>query len=69
MLGFPSEKAAVDCYVRGFSDGRGRDRIGSVETMSVSAFKDWLKRGRTKQKANGTDIVRQALRIVAQPRA
>lgn len=69
MLGFPSEKAAVECYVRGFSDGRGRDRIASVESMSVAAFKDWLKRGRTKQKANGTDIVRQALKIVAQPRA
>lgn len=63
MLMFPSEKAAIDCYVKAFSDGKGRQRIGSVETMSVAAFKGWLKHGRTTKPASSRSIVEKALQI------
>jgi hypothetical protein len=36
-------------YHRAFSDGRGKERIGHVERMSVDGFKDWLRDGDTKQ--------------------
>jgi predicted GNAT family acetyltransferase len=64
LLGFQSERAALKCYVDGFSDGKGPDRIGSVETMSVDAFKHWLKHGKTTAKANGPKIVDRALGLV-----
>lgn len=51
LLGFGSEREALETYCRGFSDGKGRERIGSVETMSVDGFKDWLKRGNTQKAA------------------
>lgn len=42
MLGFGSQKQALACYERAFSDGNGRSRIGAVTTMTVPQFKDWL---------------------------
>ena len=63
-LGFPSERAAIDCYVKAFSDGKGADRIKSVEVMSVDAFKKWLRRGKTTSPANGRSIVDRALQLV-----
>ena len=57
MLGYTSERAAVEAYDKGFSDGKGRDRIGSVEPMSLDAFKHWLKTGKTTKPAKATYIV------------
>lgn len=55
MLGFPDQKAAVSAYHSAFSDGKGKDRIGSVTELSVDSFKDWLKSGQTKKPmSNGT---------------
>jgi hypothetical protein len=48
MLGFSSEDAARSAYERGFSDGRGKDRIGAMKQLSVDQFKGWLKSGDTK---------------------
>ena len=44
MLGYSSERAAVADYLKAFNDGKGADRIRSVEPMSLDAFKHWLKR-------------------------
>jgi hypothetical protein len=65
LLGFKSEKDALRCYCDGFSDGKGADRIGSVESMSVDAFKRWLKRGKTVKPVRARSIVDQALKLVS----
>lgn len=49
MIGFGSKKQATEAYHRAFSDGRGKDRVGHVEAMSVPMFKLWLKFGNTKR--------------------
>lgn len=65
MLGYPSERAAVEDYCRAFSDGKGHMRIGSIEPMSMHAFKAWLRSGRTKSHADGAEIIARALRLTA----
>jgi hypothetical protein len=45
MLGFRNRKAALDTYVLGFSDGKGRDRLGAHKVMTVAEFKEWLESG------------------------
>lgn len=42
MLGYNSREQALSAYRRAFSDGRGDDRIGSVEEMDIDEFKEWL---------------------------
>src|SRR6185436_11965461 len=42
MLGYTSREQALAAYRRAFSDGRGDDRIGSVEEMDIDEFKKWL---------------------------
>ena len=61
MLGYSSERQAVADYMKAFNDGKGADRIRSVEPMSLDAFKHWLKRGRTKTPAKSKSIVEHAL--------
>lgn len=53
MLGFGSAKQAESAYHRAFSDGKGSDRIGHVETMTIDGFKDWLKNSDTTQSVKG----------------
>lgn len=64
MLAYSSERAAVADYVKAFSDGKGADRIRSVEPMSLDAFRHWLKRGKTKTPAKSKSIVEHALAVV-----
>lgn len=64
MLGYESEKAAMADYCKAFSDGKGIDRLGSIETVSMDAFKNWLKSERTKKRASSRNIVEHALRLV-----
>lgn len=64
LLGFDSERTARDCYVRAFSDGQGHKRLGSMETLSMDAFKHWLKSGKTKNPADSSAIVHKALGII-----
>lgn len=45
ILGTDSLEEAGNLYSRGFSDGRGPDRIGDITEMSVSEFKDWVRSG------------------------
>lgn len=63
LLGFRSEREALDCYRKAFSDGRGHKRIGKVTVLSVDAFKKWLKSGNTAKPADGA--IRKALQLVA----
>ena len=47
MLGFSSLEHAVRTYHKGFSDGRGPDRLHAVHQMSIADFKRWLDSGKT----------------------
>ena len=49
FIGFGSKSQAREAYHSAFSDGKGKDRIGHIETMTVDEFKDWLKDGDTTQ--------------------
>jgi hypothetical protein len=63
MLGFRSEKEAVETYCKAFSDSKGTARIGSIEPVSMHAFKAWLKHGKTKSPAHSPSIIDHALRV------
>jgi hypothetical protein len=65
MLGFDSLADAVKTYEAAFSDDSGRKRCGSVEMMSLDAFRHWLSTGKTKKPAAGSDIVKRALGALA----
>jgi hypothetical protein len=43
MLGTNSRNAARRLYIAGFSDGKGKARIGNITGMTVPEFKEWLK--------------------------
>jgi len=49
FIGFGSKKQARDAYIKAFSDGRGADRIGHMDTLTVDQFKAWLRSGKTKK--------------------
>lgn len=53
FIGFGSKTQAREAYHRAFSDGKGRDRIGHIETMTVDGFKDWLNNSDTTQPIKG----------------
>lgn len=42
MIGFASEKQALNTYLKGFSDGKGPQRFGAMRKMSKEEFKDWV---------------------------
>ncbi len=60
MLGFGSQKQALACYERAFSDGKGRARIGAVTTMTVPQFKEWLATESEKRTHASVDYVEHA---------
>lgn len=43
MAGFPSREDAVKAYGRGFSDGKGADRMGHITPVHVADLKSWVK--------------------------
>ena len=47
MLAFKSKDEAEETYVAGFSDGKGKERMGAVTEMTVDEFKEWLSDGST----------------------
>ena len=49
MLSYQNKDAALADYHKAFSDGKAKDRIGSVTEMSTSEFKSWLKSDDTKK--------------------
>lgn len=65
MLGFRTREEAVDHYVRGFSDGKGRDRMGAVARMTMPEFKSWLKHHDTKKPVRGQGHIDRALALAS----
>lgn len=49
VLGTRDAGQALGIYNRGFSDGRGLERIGGVREMTVDELKNWLEKGRMKR--------------------
>lgn len=47
FIGFSSASQARNCYLRAFSDARGKKRLGAIHEMSIDAFKKWLAKGGT----------------------
>lgn len=60
FIGFSSPKQVRNTYFAAFSDGKGKQRLGHLEEMTVTQFKHWLKKGNTKhpvrQRADGGRI-------------
>jgi hypothetical protein len=69
VLGVRSEREAKALYCAAFSDGRGRERLGSLEPVSVDALKGWLKTGKTVKPARTSALVDRALEIARGARA
>ena len=63
MLGFRTREDAIDSYDRGFSDGKGKDRIGAVVRMTMPEFKAWLKNHDTKKPVRGQGHIDRALSL------
>jgi uncharacterized protein len=55
MLNFPNEQRAMGAYYQAFSDGSGPMRLGAIRSMSIPAFKAWLRQWPydLRQEANG----------------
>lgn len=49
ILGCLGQKEAEALYQAGFSDGKGKDRLGAITPMHLSQFKQWLAEGDTTQ--------------------
>src|SRR5580704_5600908 len=49
FIGFGSKTQAKEAYHQAFSDGKGKDRIGHIEMLSVPMFKLLLSHGNTKK--------------------
>ena len=49
MLFFGSLQQALNTYEKGFSDGKGLQRVGSIVATDIPTFKHWLKEGNTKR--------------------
>lgn len=46
-LHWGTQQQFLNAYKRGFSDGKGKDRIGAVTAVSLPVFKVWLKHADT----------------------
>jgi hypothetical protein len=64
MLGFNTKDDAINHYERGFSDGKGRERIKSIVRLSLPEFKEWLK-GDTTKPVRSQSVIDKALSLVA----
>ena len=51
MLAFSSKEDAKKTYLKGFSDGKGKDRFGGFAEMSVEEFATWARTPATKKPA------------------
>lgn len=45
MMAFKNKTEATDVYIRSFSDGKGKERIGSMTELSIAQFKTWMATG------------------------
>lgn len=56
VLGQRDAVSALNTYEKGFSDGKGLDRVQKITPMSVDEFKEWLANGDTKAPAADLEI-------------
>lgn len=63
MLGYDSKEEALDHYRKGFSDGKGDQRIGAVVRMTVPELKGWLASGNTKKATRSQRAIDKALAL------
>lgn len=42
FCGFANERQVIQTYLKGFSDGKGSDRISAIKRMTVPEFKQWV---------------------------
>jgi hypothetical protein len=47
LLGFPSKFAAINTYLKAFSDSKGGQRLGHITEMSIDGLKHWIRHGDT----------------------
>ncbi len=64
MLGYSSLIDAEKAYISGFSDGKGRLRMGPVIRMTVAEFKKWVKTNGTKIANKKQSLVDDALKLI-----
>ena len=48
FIGAANLRQALDLYARAFSDGKGKDRIGAIHSMTIAELKLYLEHGNTK---------------------
>lgn len=63
ILGYTSKDDALKTYEKAFSDGKGKDRVGSITELSMDRFKDWLRNGNTKAPMSKTRSSNDALAV------
>lgn len=68
MLGYPDLESAKAAYVSGFSDGRGKNRMGPIVRMTMDEFKKWLKTDGTYSSVGSQDKINRALEIASSAR-
>lgn len=49
LIGYDSPQQAMDVYTAAFSDGKGMDRAGALQQLSMADFKKWLKSSNNKK--------------------
>ena len=64
MLGFKDEAAALQAYDSAYSDGRGFERLGGIQKMSVPEFKRWLNSRETRTENTLTEAEKSEARVL-----
>jgi hypothetical protein len=68
LMGYRSREDAVSAYCSGFSDNRGRDRLGPVSRLTIHEFKQWLRDHDTTKAMRGNGHVDRALALCSNMR-
>lgn len=66
MLGFNSLHDAENTYIAGFSDGKGKERIGAISRLTIDEFKHWLKHHDTTKQMKSQNLINKALSVSRQ---
>lgn len=64
MLGYRMREDAIADYVKGFSDGKGRMRLGPLTRLTIHEFKEWLKKHDTTKALRGQGHADKALAMM-----
>jgi len=70
LLAFPSKAKAEETYLAGFSDGKGKERLGGMTEMTVAEFKEWAHSEETDEplaESDDLDDLRRYTQAADQP--